>query len=268
VKKQKSMGQITKNEIVEFIEPGIQQFHNRRLDNLASLKLNKILSRKNPYLFRAKHQNTAQDLVKTLLDAHLSSQEEGIFGGFLEELAVFICGRVYGGGKSASEGIDLEFSTDGIRYIVSIKSGPNWGNSRQIARMKDDFKRARRILGTNTSSLKVIAVNGCCYGKDANPDKGDYLKYCGQVFWEFISGNENLYLEIIEPLGHKAREKNELFSEEYAKVINRFTREFAAEYCDDDGSILWEKLVRFNSDNSTPGKAAVKSGNANATIKP
>lgn len=202
-------------------------------------------------MFRAKNQTTAQDLVKTILDAHLSSQEEGIFGGFLEELAVFICGRVYGGRKSSSEGIDLEFSKDGINYIISIKSGPNWGNSRQIARMKDDFKRAKRILGTNVSRKKVIAVNGCCYGKDDTPDKSDYLKLCGQRFWEFISGNENLYTEIIEPLGHRAKEKNERFSEEYAKVINRFTREFATEYCDTNGSILWEKLVKFNSGKSS-----------------
>ncbi len=209
-------------------------------------------------MFRAKNQITAQDLVKTILDAHLSSQEEGIFGGFLEELAVFICNRVYEGRKSSSEGIDLEFSKNEIHYIISIKSGPNWGNSRQIARMKDDFKRAKRILGTNVSSQKVIAVNGCCYGKDKRPDKGEYLKLCGQRFWEFISGNENLYTDIIEPLGHKAKEKNERFSEEYAKVINRFTREFATEYCDPDGSILWEKLVKFNSEKSsitykTPG---------------
>ncbi len=245
------MAQITKEEIIEFIEPSIQRFHKRRLDNLTDLQLKKILSRKNPYLFRAKNQNTAQDLVKTLLDAHLSSQEEGIFGGFLEELAVFICGKVYGGRKSSSEGIDLEFSIDGAAFIVSIKSGPNWGNSRQIARMKDDFKRAKRILGTNISSQKVIAVNGCCYGKDDNPDKGDYLKLCGQRFWEFISGDENLYTDIIEPLGHKAKEKNDEFAKEYAKVINKFTREFATEYCDKDGSILWDKLVKFNSGKSS-----------------
>lgn len=201
-------------------------------------------------MFRAKNQNTAQDLVKTILDAHLSSQEEGIFGGFLEELAVYICGKVYGGRKSSSEGIDLELLQNEITYIVSIKSGPNWGNSRQIARMKDDFKRAKRILGTNTSSKKVIAVNGCCYGKDDKPDKGDYLKLCGQRFWEFISGDENLYTDIVEPLGHKAKEKNDKFALEYAKVINKFTLEFATEYCDSDGSILWVKLVKFNSEKS------------------
>jgi hypothetical protein len=244
------MGNISKNEIIRFIEPNIQQFHTRRLGNLLVLQLKKILSRKNPYLFKAKNQNTAHDLVKTILDAHLSSQEEGIFGGFLEELAVFISGRVYRGKKSSAEGIDLEFDKDGTSYLVSIKSGPNWGNSRQIARMKDDFRRAKRIRGTNTKGIRAVAVNGCCYGKDDNPDKGDYLKFCGQRFWEFISGDENLYTDIIEPLGHKAKEKNEQFQVEYAKVINKFNLEFSKEYCAPDGSILWNKLVQFNSGKS------------------
>jgi hypothetical protein len=245
------MANVTKNEIIKFIEPNIRQFHSRRLENLLALQLKKILSRKNPYLFKAKNQNTAHDLVKTILDAHLSSQEEGIFGGFLEELAVFISGKVYGGKKSSAEGIDLEFQKDGTVYLVSIKSGPNWGNSRQVARMKDDFRKAKRILGTNTQGVKVVAVNGCCYGKDDNPDKGDYLKLCGQRFWEFVSGDENLYTEIIEPLGHKAKEKNEEFLIEYTKVINKFTLEFSKEYCDADGSILWKKLVQFNSGKKT-----------------
>ena len=196
------MAILTENDIAEFNERNIQKFHSRRLDSLLSLQLKKILARKNPYLFKAKNQNTAHDLVKTILDARLSSQEEGIFGGVLEELAVFICGKAYGGKKSSAEGIDLDFQKDDIVYLVSIKSGPNWGNSRQVARMKDDFRRAKRILGTNTRGVKAIAVNGCCYGKDDNPDKGDYLKLCGQRFWEFISGNPNLYTEIIEPLGH------------------------------------------------------------------
>jgi hypothetical protein len=241
------MGKVTKKEIINFIEPNIHEFHKRRLENLLALQLKKILSRKNPYLFKAKNQNTAHDLVKTILDAHLSSQEEGIFGGFLEELAIFMCGRVYSGKKSAAEGIDLEFLRDSTVYLVSIKSGPNWGNSRQIARMKDDFKKAKKVLGTNTKGINVVAVNGCCYGKNDNPDKGDYLKLCGQRFWEFISGNDVLYTDIIEPLGHKAREKNDLFQIEYSKVVNKFTLEFSKEYCAADGSILWEKLVRFNS---------------------
>jgi len=190
---------------------------------------------------------TASDLVKGLLDAHLSSSEEGLFGGFLEGLAVFICTRTFNGRKSSSEGIDLEFEREHVRYIVSIKSGPNWGNSSQIRRMVDNFNRAKRVLRTNTSSLNVVAVNGCCYGKDDQPDKGEYLKLCGQRFWEFISGNELLYTDIIEPFGYKAKENNELFEQEYSKVINKFTLEFMQNFCDTEGQIIWQRIVQMNS---------------------
>lgn len=246
------MGKITEDKIRKYIEQNIPTFHQRRLESLSGLKLKEVLKRKNPYLFRAKNVTTAADLVKNILDAYLSSQEETIFGGFLEGLAIFICAKVYRGHKSAAEGIDLEVVKDGIIYIVTIKSGPNWGNSGQIARMVDNFKKAKRILATNTTGQKVVAVNGCCYGREATQDKGDYLKLCGQSFWSFVSDLENLYTDIIKPLGHTAKERNEEFDEEYGKVINLFTKQFIDEFCLSDGTILWDKIVRLTS--SADGK--------------
>ncbi len=240
------MATLNLNDVVAFVEQNIGEFHVRRLDSLRFLKLKQVLKRKNPYLFKAKNIEDAHELVKLLLDAHLSSQEETIFGEFLEKLAIFVCSSVYGGRKSSAEGIDLEFERENTFYLVSIKSGPNWGNSSQVKRMVDNFKKAQRILRTSQNKLKIQAVNGCCYGIENQPDKGDYLKLCGQAFWEFISGNDHLYLEIIEPLGHRARERNEAFQGEYVRIINLFTQEFMQDYCI-DGKIDWEKLVRFNS---------------------
>lgn len=153
------MQSIKISDVMAYVEGNIGNFHSNRLQNLRKLKLSQILKRKNPYLFKAKNILTAQDLVKTLLDAHLSSQEETIFGDFLEGLAIFINGRVYGGRKSSAEGIDLEFDKDGIRYIVSIKSGPNWGNSSQIKKMRDNFQKAKRILRTGNSLwAKILGI--------------------------------------------------------------------------------------------------------------
>lgn len=242
------MRQITQQEIIDYVEENIPQFHQSRLTNLLSLELEDVLKRKNPYLFKAKNINTAEEFVRNILEAFLSSSEEGLFGGFLEGLAIFICGRTVGGRKSATKGIDLEFEIDDTKYIVSIKSGPNWGNDDQIKKMKDNFKAAKKTLRTNApSSMKVIAVNGCCYGRDNKPDKGEYLKLCGQSFWTLISGHDSLYTEIIEPLGHKAKEKNEQFMQEYAKMINRFSYEFIQNFCDSQGQIRWEKIVQLNS---------------------
>jgi hypothetical protein len=241
------MANVKAREITKFIEEHIPEFHRKRLQSLAGLKLKKVLRRKNPYLYKAKFVTSAPELVKAILDAHLSSQEEAIFGGFLEGLAIFICERVFSGKKSSAEGIDLEFECDGIWYIVSIKSGPNWGNSSQIKKMRQNFSQAKRILGTNTSAKNIVAVNGCCYGQESVEEKGDYLKKCGQSFWSFVSGDNEFYITIIEPLGHKAKERNEAFQIEYGKVINRFTAEFIKDFCQTDGTILWDKLVEFNS---------------------
>ncbi|NCB09939.1 MAG: hypothetical protein EOM73_17510, partial [Bacteroidia bacterium] len=88
---------------------------------------------------------------------------------------------------------------------------------------------------------------GCCYGRDNKPDKGGYQKYCGQRFWKFISGNENLYLEIIEPLGYNAKAKNDEYDRLYSSMINRFTSEFFSAFCKENGEIDWNRLVQYNS---------------------
>lgn len=233
----------------DYVSQNIGSFHSRRLKSLQELKLDKVLKRKNPYLFKAKNVLQAQDLVKLLLDAHLSSQEEAIFGDFLEGLAIFVCHKVYGGDKSAAEGVDLEFTKDGVRYIVSIKSGPNWGNSRQVAKMRDDFRKAKRVLATSGGRGPIEAVNGCCYGRNSRPNKGDYMKLCGQKFWELISGSNDLYTDIVEPLGHQAKLRNDEFLQAYAVIVNKFTQEFISKFCD-DGAINWKRLVQYNSGKS------------------
>lgn len=240
------MSELSLNDVNEYVEKNIGDFHDKRLQKLSSLKLKSILKRKNPYLFKAKNILTAQDLVEKILDAYLSSQEETIFGEFLEKLAIFINSKIYNGQKSAAEGIDLEFKNDDKKYIVSIKSGPHWGNSRQIAKMKDDFRKAKKILRSNNRDINVVAVNGCCYGKDKKPDKGEYFKYCGQRFWSFVSGDENLYTDIIEPLGCDAKRKNDNFMQAYSQLLNKFTLEFGKQFCD-DGKINWNRLVEYNS---------------------
>ena len=101
------------------------------------------------------------------------------------------------GWKSGIQSIDLEFDNDNIRYLVNIKSGPNWGNSSQISKMKSDFKTVSRTLRTSNAKLNIVCVNGCCYGRDNKPDKGDYYKYCGQKSWAFISGDKSLYTDIM-----------------------------------------------------------------------
>lgn len=239
-------------DVAKYVEENIGVFHQKRLGSLSLLKLKDVLKRKNPYMFKAKNVQTAEQIVCGILDAHVSSNEETLFGDWLEGLAIFINGKTYGGWKSAVAGVDLEFDKEGRRYLVAIKSGPNWGNSSQITQMRTNFKTAQRTLRTSDSGLNIVAVNGCCYGRDNKPDKGDYSKLCGQRFWEFISGDPDLYVELIEPLGYQAQDRNAEFQISYAQMVNKFTREFTTEFCDEDGAIQWDRLVRLNSSTEQP----------------
>lgn len=241
------MKELNITDVTKYVASNIGNFHKKRIESLDTLSLTKVLKRKNPYLFKAKHLLTAEEIIKSLVDAHISSNEETIFGDWLEGLAIFVNNKVYGGWKSGIPNIDLEFDKNNVRYIVNIKSGPNWGNSSQIAKMRADFTSAKRTLRTSNSKLTVEAINGCCYGKTKKADKGDYFKFCGQEFWAFISGNEDLYIDIIEPLGYQAKKQNDTFLLSYAKMVNKFNKEFTKNYCLEDGSIDWKKIVKLNS---------------------
>lgn len=245
------MSKLNMKAVENFVEKEISVFHARRLEYLESkVDLKKILKQKNPYLFRAKNVLTAQELIDGFLSAFLQSQEETLFGDFMEKLAIFVCHQVYGGKKSELTGLDLEFEKDGKIYIVEIKTGFNWGNSSQLKQLKINFAEAKKLLH-NQFHKEVVAINGCCFGIDNKPEKAGYYKLCGQRFWELISGNENLYVDIIEPIGYRAKQKNDDFWNAYSNLINKLTLEFGKTFCKGNGAIDWEKLVKFNSGKKT-----------------
>lgn len=233
-------------KIRQYVREHIADFHNERIKKLDELKLSKLLSKKNPYLYKAKDLNTPGSIVDSLASAFISSAEETMFGNWLEQLAIFVAGQVYGASKSTSEGIDLEMDKDGIHYVVSIKSGPNWSNSSSMKEQIANFMKASRVYRTSGNKLPFAAIEGCCYGK-AHSEKNSHTKICGQEFWEFISGSPTLYTDIIEPLGTDAATKNADYMKKYGQKITIFTSEFSKDYCDEQGNINWDKIVQMNS---------------------
>src|ERR1035437_7609170 len=149
------MKKVSLKDVSQYVEANIGTFHDKRIASLDKLKLRTVLKKKNPYLFRAKYLVTTEQIVRGLADAFISSNEETIFGDWLEGLAIFINGKAFNGRKSGITGIDLEFDKEKIRHIVTIKSGPNWGNASQVAKMKSDFITATKTLRTGNSKLQI-----------------------------------------------------------------------------------------------------------------
>jgi hypothetical protein len=207
-----------------YVNNNIDDFHQRKISTLEKLTLLGLLKKKNPYLFKAKNITSAGQLITELLDAFLSSSEEKLFGDFLEGLAVFIAEQTCNGHKSAAQGIDLEFIHDNTHYIVSIKSGPNWGNSSQQQKLAQDLRNAVTRVRQSRTVLNVQPVLGICYGKVRTKfSPRGYLKVVGQNFWYLISENPDLYTEIIEPIGYRAKEYNEHFILGRAALQNKLT---------------------------------------------
>lgn len=242
------MKKINLFDIEKYVNENITLFHQGKIKSLENLNLKNVLCKKNPYLFKAKNITLASDLIRELLDAFLSASEEKIFGDFLEELSVFIANKTCNGKKSAATGIDLEFMDKDVHYLISIKSGPNWGNSSQQRKQEEDFKKAVKVLKQSHHTLNIQPVLGICYGKTRTNFLRGYMKVVGQNFWYLISRNENLYTDIIEPLGYKAKEHNEKFAKERGRSINLFSEEFMRDFCK-DGEINWKKVVELNSGN-------------------
>ncbi|RJP49845.1 MAG: cytosolic protein [Anaerolineaceae bacterium] len=233
----------------QYVNENIVDFHQRKLKSLSDLKLEKLLT-KNPYLFRAKNLTTASELIDDLLNAFLSSSEEKLFGDFLEGLAVFVAEQTSGGHKSTAQGVDLEFMNNNTHYVVSIKSGPNWGNSSQQDKLEQDLKTSVARLKQSKHSLNVQPVLGICYGKTKTTFLRGYMKIVGQNFWYLISENPDLYTDIVGPIGYEAKKHNDDFLGKRNGIANLLTSQFINDFCDSKtGLIDWVKLIQFNSGN-------------------
>ena len=237
----------------QYVNKNIVKFHTRRLESLQKLSLDRLL-KKNPYLFKAKNMQSAGQFIEGYMEAFLSSSEEQMFGDFLEGLAVFVAQQTTGGHKSTAPGVDLEFLNKEVHYVVSIKSGPNWGNSSQQDKLEEDLRVAVRRLKQSQQLVNVQPVLGICYGKTRTSYmKRGYLKAVGQSFWYLISENKELYTEIVEPIGFRAKEHNERFFKQKANVENRLTGMFIERFCHESGAIDWPKLIRETCGNYGKG---------------
>ena len=249
----------TISRVEEYVREHISEFHKSRIKKLSELKLNGILKKKNPYLFKAKYLEKPTRLVENLVEASISSSEETLFGDWLEQLAIFIASEIFGGRKSAAEGVDLEMDKDNVHYFISIKSGPNWSNSSSMKKQNDHFKKAKLIYRTSGNKTLCEAIIGCCYGKKYSASETKTV-ICGQRFWQFISGSETLYTDIIEPLGTDAKAKNDAYTKEYNKLLTRLTRDFIAKYCTPDGEIKWDLITQLNAGVPKPKKEKGEKG--------
>jgi hypothetical protein len=238
------------------IKKCLASFYKRRIQALDSLNLDKVLSRKNPYLFRANGIGNAPEMVNELLAAHLSSSDEGMFGEeFFEPVCKAVAAKTIIAGM---KGVDFVRETKNAYEAISLKSGPNALNSAAVAKQSELFEEIRASLRATLRSSKkeFLPVMGCGYGRvDSQPTKAKkYYKLAGQAFWEHLTGDSNFYLKIMNLIRDDPDHHKPVFREAWDKAVNRFVKQFSRDFCDEGGNILWVRLVQFNSGKVRPPK--------------
>lgn len=233
--------------VVRAIATALETFYTTLIEKIDKLNIQKVMKRKNPYLYRAKAMQSASEIVDSVLTAFVSSSEETIFGNcFFEPIAI----AASGGSKALAEGIDIMFQDNKSNtiYAIAVKSGPSVFNADSKKRQEQNFMAASKLA--QQVKERYEAYIGYCYGKKNDSGRGKpkmYQELAGKRFWEELTGDEEFYIKIIDYMGTMPEQYVAEYKESYNKAANRLVREFSNSFCKEDGSIDWEKLVEFNS---------------------
>lgn len=238
--------------VVKAISGALQDFYDSLIKSIDGLDLSKVLRKKDPYLYRAKAMNRAEDIVEAILSAYVSSSEETIFGNvFFEPIAK----AVTGGQKALAEGIDLmvEDKVMNTVHAIAVKSGPNVFNADSKKRQEENFIAASKLA--KQGRYMYDAIIGYSYGRKHITERGKpkiYRELYGQEFWYELTGDKEFYKKIIKFMGDLPEINLKRYQVSYDRAKNRLLKPFMEEFCNDDGSINWDRLVAYNSRTANP----------------
>lgn len=237
-------------------------FFTKRAESLGKLQLKDKLKAKSPYLMRAIGVADASEIIEEMLDAHISSSDETIFGNdFFEPLAKWVAEKAYEGipgttvQVSGAEGCDVSIEHQNHYEAFAVKSGPKVFNAQSRKRQADEFRKLKRILSKTKKMFEPIV--GYCYGSKQQRESADsdFKELAGQRFWAHLTGDDSFYLRISELMREKPISHRQEFHEAYSKAKNKFVKEFSEEFTEPDGSIDWAKLTERNSGIPKPKKS-------------
>lgn len=231
--------------VIQAIATALDNFYSALITKIDSLNIKRVIRSKNPYLFRAKAINDATKIIEAILSAFVSSSEETIFGNyFFEPIATVVSG----GNKALAEGVDIMIERSDTIYAIAVKSGTSVFNADSKKRQETNFMAAGKLA--QQVKKRFVPIVGYGYGKKKQTNRGQprfYLELAGQDFWQKITGDDTFYIKLIQLMDTIPETYIEKYNLSYQKASNRLVREFTIEFCNEDGSIDWEKFVGFNS---------------------
>ena len=236
----------------------------KRFATLEGLTLSKLLNKKNPYLYRGVGVNDPSDLIEGILSAFVSSSDETIFGNdFFEPMAKWSAdnSNQHSGGErtvtvGAGAGQDIAIETANAYLAISVKSGVSILNSQSTKGQNSEFEALQSRLRKLNKQFRPIIGYG--YGRRQNRVANKTEKVAGQLFWELLTGETDYYLRIARSIGIFGEKHYEEYKKAFERKKVQLLREFILNFVGEDGSVLWDAVVTFNSSKDRP-KSSKKS---------
>lgn len=232
--------------------------YKKRFEKLAEIDLKRLL-KKNPFLFRSVGIQDPNELIEAMLDAFLSSSDETIFGNdFFEPLAYWTATAANKDKKDttvsigSASGMDIAIETANAFLAIAVKSGTNIFNAQSTKGQSAEFRELQARLRKMGKEIRPIVGYG--YGRHKAKTSSSTEKHAGQAFWQLISGEDDFYLRISDSIGKYASEHKEVYAAEYIKTKSRLLRQLALNFVDEDGTLNWQKIFKYNSGIERPEK--------------
>lgn len=247
---------IDQKELVAKVGELLKILYSKRFARLEELTLTQLIN-KNPYLYRALGLNDPSEFIDQLLAARISSSDETIFGNdFLEPLAFWSAkmsdhdddSRTVTVGSGAGQDIAIETAKEYL--AIAVKSGTNIFNSQSTKGQNTEFEELQGRLRKLGKQFRPII--GYAYGRKLNRSETATEKVAGQVFWELLTGERDYFIRIAQAIGMCAESHAEAYKKAYEKQKLKLLRQFMLNFVSDDGDVLWDLVVKYNSGKDRP----------------
>lgn len=206
---------------------------------LNDLTFVKLISHKNPYLYRASGVKTITELVDRTLGDFMTSSIETNFGNFLELLALSLPGNI----KSSAAGVDVERRSGTTTELYAVKSGPSGYNSSSWKTQREQLSAARARL--QQAGHNVLAYTGPAYGrrKTTLDKKSGTIRLSSKELWQRLSGDEDFYEKLLEACACVSH----LYEADFEAARRRLLNEALIAFADENGQVDWQKFLTATS---------------------
>lgn len=215
---------------------GLRTHYIESLNNtFETLTFRRLISRKNPYLYRSSGIQTVEELVDRALTDFVSSSTEGTFGSALDWIARRLPGNTPATGGEA----DLQRVSGNDAEIYTIKSGPAGFNDASWTTTKQKMLRAKNSL--EQSGYVVRLYVGFIYGrKRTTTDKNSgIIRLASKEFWTKITGDDQFYRKLMDACACVAP----LYRADVTEAKERLLLDALSNYSNGT-DVDWQKVLR------------------------